>query len=244
MNIYIYLVHIWTKYQMKHTFLIWNSFNYRSYISSNNPDNKKWTAQITLYNWKNKDEWVDPNGVMTSTTAALCSVGDNYVLKPLLQHRKPMKSEREKSVFWLENRIIFCQHEKELRQNQMYCGLLKVPFIETEPNKLVSNCFLFFQIGKTYCSSWESYRASFKVSSIVHWMMNSESFHLHLLALYVGQVCEGRRAPLAMSVIQWPLQYKGKYRHICLGTDLTFTFFLLSCFKSNERNLTANISPL
>lgn len=76
----------------------------------------------------------------------------------------------------------------------MYCGLLKVPFIETEPNKLVSNCFLFFKIGKTYCSSWKSYRASFKVS-IVHWMMNSESFHLHLLALYVRQVCEGRRAP-------------------------------------------------
>lgn len=69
---------------LKETYFIWNSFSYRSYISSNRSDNKKWTAQIILYDKKNKDEWVDHNSAMMSTIASLYSVGDNYILKPLL----------------------------------------------------------------------------------------------------------------------------------------------------------------
>lgn len=69
---------------LKETYFIWNSFSYRSYISSNRSDNKKWTAQIILYDKKYKDEWVDHNSAMMSTIASLCSVGDNYTLKPLL----------------------------------------------------------------------------------------------------------------------------------------------------------------
>lgn len=45
---------------------------------------KQWTPQIILCYWKHKDMQVAHNSVMMSTTATLCCLGDNHVLKSLL----------------------------------------------------------------------------------------------------------------------------------------------------------------